>query len=141
MSILILLFKIDVDMKISKNSEVSHIDRVTPELVKPGMLGTRSVGSDSYACLVVAKPTPKSILVITLYDFEQMKAAHPENFITNEDGIEILNDVAYIKENQSRGTIYSWRDKRKAYYEKGDSSHYTGGLRIGRAVSYLDPSF
>ena len=128
-------------MKISKNSEVSCIDHVTPELVKPGMLGTKSVGSDSYACLVVSKPTPKSIYVIILYDFEQIKAAHPEKFITNEDGIECLNDPEYLEQNQSRGTIYSWRDKRKAYYAKGDSSHYTGGLRIGRAVSYLDPCF
>ena len=77
-----------------------------------GMLGTMSVGSDSYGILVTHVYTPRKIAIACI----------------NEDGT-VWDSAIYTKRRNGQ-----WQ-------KQGESNRYTGHISFGRAIWYRDPSF
>ena len=109
---------------------------MNPEEVKIGTVGTLGVGSDSYAMVVVGKPSPKRILISHMYDddYRNYKLGRIDGEIMVKSG----------RYNKNAGffapTIFSLR-KNGRWYLKGTSSKYTGAFCPGEAENYRDLSF
>ena len=114
-----------------------HVN-VDYDKVKPGMCGTMHVGSDSYAMVVVNRLTPKSILVSHLKDEDLERTEFDEN------DVEVLPDkyLVYYKATIGYHAPKKFKFRKNGrWIEEGSSLHGTGGLHIGRAENYRDPSF
>ena len=127
------------DIRKKDRNELKNINvNVDYDKVKSGMCGTMHVGSDSYAMVVVKRLTPKSILVSYLADEDLARTEFDEN------NVEVLPDKYLDNYKNIQGyylpTKFKFR-KNGRWIREGFSLHGTGGLHIGRAENYRDPSF
>lgn len=127
------------DIRKKDRNKLKNIDvNVDYDKVKSGMCGTMHVGSDSYAMVVVKRLTPKSILVSYLADEDLERTEFDEN------DVEVLPDKYLDNYKNTSGyhgpTKFKFR-KNGRWIKEGSSLHGTGGLCIGRAENYRDPSF
>ena len=106
------------------------------EEVKIGTVGTLGVGSDTYAMVVVGKPSPKRILVAHMRDddYRNYKLGRIDGQIMAESG-RYGEDAGYYAPS-----VFSLR-KNGGWYLKGTSSKYTGAFWPGEAENYRDPNF
>ena len=113
--------------------------------IVPGMGATYFIGSDSYAMVVTEDLSPKSIMIAHVID------SHEDKFITNKDGLDILpeeflkeyekfvpDEFGYKSYNVPRK--YTLR-KNHRWVEEGHGLWDCGGIHIGHAETYRDPSF
>jgi len=88
--------------------------------------------------VVVKRLTPKSILVSYLADEDLARTEFDEN------NVEVLPDKYLDNYKNIQGyylpTKFKFR-KNGRWIREGFSLHGTGGLHIGRAENYRDPSF
>lgn len=109
--------------------------------IKVGMAATLFVGSDRYAMVVTEVISPKKIRVSHMMD---------EDYSTlNEND----NNIQMLSKNQMKkyiyvtdtsiipiGVVYSYR-KNKRWIAEGSGLWETGGIHLGHATEYRDPSF
>lgn len=106
------------------------------EDLKPmvGMTASMYVGSDIYPMVIVGIKTPKQIEVLHLdHDFEK----YVEN---TDEGQFVKKDVLQKLIKSTNKEIFKLR-KNGRWLPQGTGLHGTGGLRIGEAEYYRDPSF
>ena len=109
--------------------------------IKVGMAATMFVGSDSYAMVVTEVISQKKIRLSHMMD---------EDYSTlNEND----NNIQMLSKNQMKkyiyvtdtsiipiGVVYSYR-KNKRWIAEGSGLWETGGIHLGHATEYRDPSF
>ena len=126
-------------------NEVMNAKKSETNNIVPGMGATYFIGSDSYAMVVTEVLSPKSIMIAHVID------SHEDKFITNEDGLDILpeeflkeyekfipDEFGYKSYNVPRK--YTLR-KNHRWVEEGHGLWDCGGIHIGHAETYRDPSF
>lgn len=117
--------------------------RQTNFTIEPGMGATMYVGSDRYAMVVTEVLTPKKIKVAHMTDNDEQN-----NLIEDENGIQRLSELLMEKyadgsdklNSYYKGTVYTLR-KNGRWMPAGAGMNETCGVRIGRAETWLDPSF
>ena len=126
-------------------NEVMNVQKSETTNIVPGMGATYFIGSDSYAMVVTEVLSPKSIMIAHAIP------SHEDKFVTNEDGLDILpeeflkeyekfvpDEFGYKSYNVPRK--YTLR-KNHRWVEEGRGLWDCGGIHIGHAESYRDPSF
>ena len=128
-------------MHVNVINESMGIRKSETDDIRVGMAATMFVGSDSYAMVVTEVISPKKI-----------RAAHmmSEDYSTlNEED----EDIQFLSKEQMKkyvrvtdttilpmGKIYSYR-KNKRWIVEGHGLWDTGGIHLGHATEYRDPSF
>jgi len=128
-------------MHINVINEAMGVRKSETENIKVGMVATLFVGSDSYAMVVTEVISPKKIRVSHMMD---------EDYSTLDENDE---NVQFLSKNQMKkyvhvtdttilpiGEIYSYR-KNKRWIGEGRGLWETGGIHLGHATNYRDPSF
>ena len=130
-------------------NEVMNCKKSVKSDIVPGMGATMYAGSDRYAMVVVEVISPKKIKVTYVDDFEN-------KFITDENGNDILPEE-YMNElrnyddyspmaGHSHGLLhgflhtYTFR-KNGRWMPMGSEMWGTCSIHVGKAESYMDPSF
>ena len=106
---------------------------VNPEV---GVTVTYFIGSDRYPYVITSVITPKKICIARL-DHED----YEKNLYTDENGVQRLNDNRisdYIAHAMDK--VYTKR-RNGRWVQDGDGQWAPGGIDIGHADHYLDPSF
>ena len=126
---------------VSMINEVMGVRRSETENIKVGMAATKFVGSDSYAMVVTEVISPKKIRVSHMMN---------EDYSTlneNDNDVQILSTeqmkkYVYVTDTTiiPIGEVYSYR-KNYRWIAEGCGLWETGGIHLGHATEYRDPSF
>lgn len=128
-------------MHINLINEAMGVRKSEANNIKVGMAATMHVGSDLYAMVVTEVISSKKIRVADMMD---------EDYATlNENG----KNVQMLSKDQMKkyvdvtdtsiipiGEVYSYR-KNKRWVAEGRGLWETGGVHLGHATEYMDPSF
>lgn len=126
-------------------NEVMNCKKSIKSDIVPGMGATMYVGSDRYAMVVVEVISPKKIKVTYADDLEN-------KFITDENGNdmmpeEYMNKLRNYKDyspmaGHSHGLFHTYTLRKNGrWMPQGTGMWETCSIHVGKAESYMDPSF
>lgn len=105
---------------------------------QPGMLGTESVGSDSYSVVCVSVDSPKRVTVIRLWGLDENVIEDNPDIDIDDEGVRWMDKKNWKKYSPSKEEKWSLR-KNGRWYQM-NSSH-SSNIHWGIANPYRDPSF
>lgn len=131
-------------MHINVINEAMGVRKSETNNIYVGIAATKFVGSDRYPMVVTEVISPKKVRVAHMKDsdYESNKHIDKNNneFIPNE----FMYKYVRINDGQTNiipiGSVFSLR-KNGRWIEEGHSLWETGGIHLGHADEYMDPSF